>query len=69
MEFAKERLFEVKYDTKLDRLVIKKETIISKIRRTIKRHKLITMASIALAVFSFLNFAMIYNFMKILQNI
>lgn len=69
MECAKEKFFEVKYNTKLDRLVIKKERLISRIRRYIKTHKLITTASIAFVLFSIANIVMIYNFMKILQNI
>ena len=35
----------------------------------IKRHKFITMVGVAFVVFSTLNFVMIYNFMKILQNV
>lgn len=69
METTKEKFYEVRYDTKLDKLVIKKERIISKIRRTIRKHKLIATASMAFAMFSCLNFYMIYSFMRILQNI
>lgn len=69
MEVAKEKWFEVRYNTKLDRLVIKKERLRSKILKTIKKHKLITVASVAFLMFSILNTYMIYSFMKILQNI
>lgn len=69
MEIAKEKFFEVRYDTKLDKLVIKKERVFSKISRFMKTHKLITTASIAFVMFSCLNIAMIYSFMRILQNI
>lgn len=69
MEIAKEKFFEVRYDTKLDKLVIKKERIRSKISRLIRKHKLITTAIISFIMFSILNIAMIYNFMRILQNI
>lgn len=69
MEYAKDELFEVKYDTKLDRLVLKKLRWTGKIVRAIKAHKLITTASIAFMMFSILNMVMIYSFMKILQNI
>ena len=55
MEYAKEKFFEVMYNTKLDKLVIKKEFI--------------TTVSTAFAMFSTLNVIMIYSFMKILQNI
>ena len=69
MEYAKEKFYEVMYNTKLDRLVIRKERIISKIKRFIRTHKFITTVSIAFAMFSTMNFIMIYNFMKVLQNI
>ena len=69
MEYAKEKFFEVKYNTKLDRLVIKKERWISKLRRIIKTHKFITTVSIAFVMISIVNVAMICSFMKILQNI
>ena len=69
MEYAKDELFEVRYDTKLDRLVIKKPRWRSKVLRIIRRHKLITTATIAFIMFSWLNIVMIYSFMKILQNI
>lgn len=66
---AKENLFEVRYDTKLDRLVIKKAKWSSKVRRWIKTHKLMTTAISTFMMFSILNIVMIYSFMKILQNI
>ena len=68
MEYTREKFFEVMYNTKLDKLVIKKERWISKIRRVIKTHKFIT-TSIAFFMFSIVNIIMIYSFMKILQNI
>lgn len=69
MEIAKEKWFEVKYNTKLDRLVIRKQSLISKIFRKIKAHKLIATTLIAFIVFSILNIVMIYSFLEILQNI
>ena len=57
------------YNTRLDKLVIKKERVISKIKRFIKMHKFITTVSIAFAVFSIANIIMINSFIKILQNI
>ena len=41
----------------------------SKVFRSIKRHKFISTVLITLMVFSTINVIMIYNFMKILQNI
>ena len=69
MECAKEKFFEVRYNTKLDRLVIKKERWSSKVKRFIITHKLITTVSIAFVIFSIANIIMIYSFMKVLQNI
>lgn len=69
MEYAKEKFFEVMYNTKLDKLVIKKERWVSKIKRFIRTHKFITTVSIAFVMFSTVNVVMIYSFMKILQNI
>ena len=69
MEYAKEKFYEVMYNTRLDRLVIRKERLISKVKRFIRTHKFITTASIAFAIFSTANVIMIYNFMIVLQNI
>lgn len=69
MEYAKEKFYEVMYNTKLDKLVIRKERLISKIKRFIRTHKFITTVSLTFAVFSTVNVIMIYNFMKILQNV
>ena len=69
MEYAKDKFFEVRYNTKLDKLVLKKERGISKIKRFIKMHKLISTISISFIVFSSINIIMIYSFFKILQNL
>ncbi len=69
MELAKNHFFEVKYNTKLDKLEIQRESWISKLSKTIKRHKLISTITIAFLMFSTLNIVMIFSFMKILQNI
>ena len=39
MEYAKEKFYEVMYNTRLDRLVIRKERLISKVKRFIRTHK------------------------------
>lgn len=69
MEYAKDEMFEVRYNTKLDRLVIKRERIGSKILKKIRKHKLLSVIISSFILFSIVNFIMIYNFMKILQNI
>ena len=69
MEGTKENWFEVRYNTKLDRLVIKKERKISKFIRLIKKHRFFTTVSIAFIMFSTLNVILITSFMRILQNL
>ena len=68
MEYAKEKFYEVMYNTKLEKLVIRKERYISKIKRFIRMHKFRITVSMAFSVFSTANIIMIYSFMKILQN-
>ena len=69
MEYAKDEIFQIRYNTKLDRLQIKGEAWTSKIYNKIKKHKLLTTTIVAFLMFSTINIVMIYNFMKILQNI
>lgn len=69
MENVKEKWYEVMYNTRLDKLVLKKPRLRRKIIRRIKKHKFITTVFWAFITFSMLNIAMIVSFMKILQNI
>ena len=69
MEYAKDEVFQIRYNTSLNRLQIGKENWTSRFFKTIKRHKLISMVVIAFIMFSTVNVIMIYNFMKILQNV
>ena len=69
MRDTKENLFEVMYDTKLDKLVLRKQTWMRKAMRKIRAHKLIMTIAMAFFMFATLNMIMIYNFMKLLQNI
>jgi len=69
MENVKEKWYEVMYNTRLDKLVLKKPRLRGKIIRRIKKHKFITTVFLAFITFSMLNIAMIVSFMKILQNI
>ena len=59
----------VSYDTKFNKSEFDKENGTSRLVCKMKKHKIITMAGVAFVVFSTLNFVMIYNFMKILQNV
>lgn len=69
MEYAKDEIFQIRYNTKLNRLQIGSESWTRKIHKKIKRHKLLTTIIIALITFSTANIIMIYNFIEILQNI
>lgn len=69
MEYAKEEIFQVRYNTKLNRLEMRGESWTSRLHKKIKRHKLLTMTIIAFFMFATLNMVMICSFMKILQNI
>ncbi len=69
MEYAKDEIFQIRYNTKLDRLEMKGESWTSRICKKMKRHKLLTTTIIAFFMFATINFVMISNFMKILQNI
>ena len=69
MAYAKEELLEVRYDTKLKKLVLKKPKWTSRLKLLIKKHRFIASISGAFIMFSILNIAMIYSFMRILQNI
>ena len=69
MEGTKENWYEVRYNTKLDKLVLKKPKFTSKMRIFITKHKLITTAGISFIAFSILIITMIYSFMKVLEQI
>lgn len=64
MELTKEKdisiILKIKQETK-------KEII--KILEKMKRHKLFSLALLSFLIFSTINFIMIYQFMKILQNL
>lgn len=74
MEATKEKWFEAKYDTKTQKMVLKKtniksKIIIKKIINSVKNHVFITTLSITFLAFSILNVVMIYNFFEILQKV
>lgn len=69
MEETKEKWYEVVYNTKLDKLVLKKEKFKRRILRKIKKHKFISTIIFTAILFSILNVSMIYSFLKILQNL
>lgn len=69
MEYAKDDVFQIRCNTKLNRLDIKEESWTNRLYKKMKKHKLITMTIIAFVMFATINIIMICNFMKILQNI
>lgn len=69
MEYAKDEIFQVRYNTKLDRLEIGHERLVKRIIKTMRRHKLITVIAITFLIFSTLNVVMICNFLKLLENL
>lgn len=69
MEYAKDEIFQIRYNTRLNRLQIKNQNWTSRIYKKIKSHKLLATIIIVLVIFSTINIIMIYNFMQILQSI
>lgn len=67
MEYTKDDIFNIRYNTELNRLEMRKKN--KSVLETVKKHKLISFVITTLIMFSGLNFFLIYNFMKILQNI
>lgn len=69
MEYAKDEIFQIRYNTKLDRLEMKGESWTSRLSKKIKRHKLITTTIVTFCMFATINIVMICSFMKILQKV
>lgn len=69
MEYAKDEVFQIKCNTKLNRLDIKEEGWINRLYKKMRKHKLLTMSIVAFIMFATINIIMICNFMKVLQNI
>lgn len=66
MEITNDNFFNIKYNTKLDRLELRKK---NKYMEKIKKHKVVSLMVTILIMFSCLNFFLIYSFMKVLGNI
>ena len=64
-----ENVFNVKYNTKLDRLELPKENIKTRIWKVVQKHKFMSIIFISFFVLSLINFYLIYSFVKILENI
>ena len=55
MEYAKDEVFKIRYNTKLNRLQIKEENWTSKLLKQIKAHKFLTTVIIVFLLFSIIN--------------
>ena len=63
-----ENWYEVMYNTRLDKLVLRKPKLRGKIIRKIRKHKLISLIIFITMLFSIINITMIINFFGILQK-
>ncbi len=66
MEITNENVFEINYNSELNRLEVGKK---NKFLNIIKRHKIVSLMFIILIMFSCLNFFLIYSFINVLQSI
>lgn len=64
-----EEVFNINYNTKLDKLEIQKEKQTPKIFKLIKKNKFISLIIGSFIFLSGINFYLIYSFIKILENI
>ena len=64
-----ENVFNVKYNTKMDRLEIEKERKTNRLYKFIQNHKFISIIFASFFTLSTINFYLIYSFMKILENV
>lgn len=68
MEMSKENIFKIRYTSVLEQRKSKTKERTSKIREFIQKNKLITVTATIFTMCLSLNMILIYNFMKILEN-
>ncbi len=68
MEISKENIFRKEYTGIFGQATIKRKSRLKKITGFIKNNKLISITLIVFLMFITLNFVLIYNFIKILEN-
>ena len=68
MEYAKDEIFKITYNSSIDRLQIPKESWTSKLSNKMKKHKWISFIIVLFLIFSCINFLLIYYFFRILQT-
>lgn len=66
--FKMENVFNIKYNTELDKLQILKKRRKIKIFEFILNHKFFSMVLTSFIVLSGINFYLIYSFIKVLEN-
>ena len=64
-----ENVFNIKYNTKLDRLELPKERLTDKIYNKIRSHKFISVVIFSFIVLSIFNIYLVYSFISILEKI
>ena len=69
MEYTNDEVFKIRYNTKMNRLEMRKDRWTSRIAKMLKKHKFMSSIFIALVLFSIVNVVMIYQFIEILQNV
>lgn len=69
MEYAKDEIFKIRYNTNLDRLEVGHERLGKRVLKTIKRHKFFTIVVTMFLIFSIINIIMICNFINLLENL
>lgn len=68
MEYAKDKIFEIRYNEKNDKLEFKKDKT-SKLLKYLSKNKFISIITTLTIVFSMINIILIYNFFTILKII
>lgn len=68
MEYAKDEIFNIRYNAKLNRSQIKEKKWTSRTKKFFQKHMLINMFLMMFVVFASINFLLIYNFFNILIN-
>ncbi len=69
MEYAKDEVFSIRYNEIKDKIEFSNRKWLNRTINKIKRHKFISTVILTLIIFSTINVVMIFNFMKLLQNI
>ena len=69
MEYAKDEIFNLRYNETLNRLEFGKERWTSRVLKKIKKHKFILLILTLIFIFSILDVVLICEFMKMLQNV